>query len=82
MTAGRRVVDWAAGETGCAWPGIEEGAWSGISGWVAAGSRMTLAPHSVQKAASSSRCAPHLLQNMNPPPSCPGELSAFSKKYG
>ena len=43
---------------------------------------MTLAPHSVQKAAPSSRRAPHLLQNMYPPPSCRGELSAFSKKCG
>lgn len=32
MTAGMRVVGAAAGETGCAWPGIGEGAWSDISG--------------------------------------------------
>ena len=82
MTAGMGVVCAAAPKVGCVWSGAGQGAWPGASGWVSAGPRMTLAPHSVQKAASSSRRAPHLLQNMDPPPSCPGELSAFSKKCG
>ena len=82
MTAGMRVGGAVSGETGCVWSSVGEGAWPGASDWVATRSRMTLAPHSVQNAASSSRRAPQLLQNMDPPRSCCGELRAFSKKCG
>lgn len=54
MTAGMRVGGAVSGETGYVWSSVGEGAWPGASGWVAAGSRMTLAPHSVQNAATSS----------------------------